>query len=136
MNDVHNSSKPFSKSSILIPKIKKKGQTPKFFDKTYITFFPNSCKKKNNSSFISDLINSSKKIVKNNSCIQLPKAKRHHYPYRPEFKPEVKYRILSSKIHSKSNLELSNISTCKSLEISKTSLISIKLGQKRNCKYF
>ena len=132
MNDVHNSPKHFSQSAILIPKIKKKGLTPKFFDKAYITFFPNSCKKKNNSTFISDLINSSKKLVKNNSCIRLPKATRHYYPFRPEYNPELKHRILSSKIHSKSTLELSNISTCKSLEISKTSLISIKLGQKRN----
>lgn len=131
MNDVYNSSKNFSKSSVLIPKIKNKEQKFKFFDNTYITFFPNTHKKKNNNTFISDLINSSKKIIKNNSCLQLPKAKCHHYPFKPEFKPEFKQRILSSNIHSKSNLELSNISTCKSLEISKNNLVRIKLAKKR-----
>lgn len=129
MNDVYHSSKHFSKSTILIPKVKKK--EPKFYDNTYITIFPNSSKKKSNASYIFKLINSSKKKIKNNSCLNLPKTISHHYPYRPEYKPEFKHRVLSSMIHSKSNLELSIISTCKSLEISKTNLISIKLGQKR-----
>ena len=137
MNDVMKSpSTLFSKSSIFIPKIKNKGKFPKFLANTYITFSPNTNKKKSNTTFISDLINSNKKLIKNNSryksYVQLPKAVHHRYPYKPDLKTE-KRRILSCKIHSRSNLELSNVSTCKSLEISKTSLISIKLGQKRDC---
>ena len=43
--------------------------------------------KKNNNSLISDLLNSSKKLVKNNlrykSCTELPKTFQYYYPYNP-----------------------------------------------------
>ena len=62
----------------------------KYFKKTYNSensLFPKVEVRKNNNSLISNLLNTSKKLVKNNSkyksCTELPKSFQHYYPYKP-----------------------------------------------------
>ena len=69
------------------------------------SLFPKVEVKKNNNSLISNLLNTSKKLVKNNSryklCTNLPKSFQHYYPYNP-----IKNR---SEEHSKRNQTNSKI---------------------------
>ena len=95
----------------------------KFFQKknnikNQFTMFQNFYIKKNNNSLISNLLNSSKNLVKNNSNYKsytdLPKSFQHYYPYKPTHNR----CILSAKHSSYSKMSL--ISSYNTINGSKT----------------
>ena len=82
----------------------------KYFKNTYISghsLFPKVEVRKNNNSLISNLLNTSKKLVKNNlrykSYTELPKSFQHYYPYKP-FKSSNVFLSTKNHINSKTSL--------------------------------
>ena len=85
----------------------------KYFKNTYNSdnsLFPKVEVRKNNNSLISNLLNTSKKLVKNNSkyksYTELPKSFQHYYPYKPS-----KSRSDSFSMKKNNNSKISLISS-------------------------
>ena len=85
----------------------------KYFKNTYNSdnsLFPKVEVRKNNNSLISNLLNTSKKLVKNNSkyksYTELPKSFQHYYPYKPS-----KSRSDSFSVKKNNNSKISLISS-------------------------
>ena len=119
-----NLSKNNNKSSLLL---KHNIRILKFFNNnndhnSYNTMFQNLYIKKNNNSLISNLLNSSKKLVKNNSNYKsytdLPKSFHHYYPYKPS--------------HNNGNLSAKSSSYSKISLISSYSSINGNKNKKKN----
>ena len=121
------------KSTILLSKKKNSVNILKYINNNDL-FFPKSNKIKDNNSLISNLLNSSKKLIKNNlrykSCTGLPKKFQYIYPYKPNHPS----RNFSAKINSKTNSDIYLFSTFKTLNLSKKYTSNLKKEPKEEKK--